>query len=310
MVTAVTWCATTTCRPLSLAALPRSAPRCGGSIAARPRHWSRTARRQRLARPRPRPVALRARRLRRRRRRRHGLMQTESLLLTSGVVAVLKEAVGRRGPTPDHEDPTIPAAERARPFATRSFQSGRRAPTAVASAMLRASVYGALHPDDDARQLDARLPKLARGGRRRQLPPLRGGHALPLRQSRPARWSARPSELGGAGPPRRSLRGRGDRRAAVPAPGLAPLRSGSRDGRARRRPDRDHGRKREHGRPRGRRPAAPRTAPGTARSASAADRHRREPRQPGSRARRRARRRRPRPGAAPSAARCPPPRSP
>lgn len=78
------------------------------------------------------------------------LMQTESLLLTSGVVAVLKEAVGRSRPYTYNEDPTIPAAERARRFATRSFPSGHAA-TAFASAMLLGEVYGELHPDDDAR---------------------------------------------------------------------------------------------------------------------------------------------------------------
>jgi membrane-associated phospholipid phosphatase len=78
------------------------------------------------------------------------LMQTESLLLTSGVVAVLKGAVGRSRPYTYNQDPTIPAAERARRFATRSFPSGHAA-TAFASAMLLGEVYGELHPDDDVR---------------------------------------------------------------------------------------------------------------------------------------------------------------
>jgi membrane-associated phospholipid phosphatase len=78
------------------------------------------------------------------------LMHTESLLLTSGVVAVFKEAIGRARPYTYNDDPAIPDAERARRFATRSFPSGHAA-TAFASAMLLGEVYGELHPDDDAR---------------------------------------------------------------------------------------------------------------------------------------------------------------
>ena len=77
-------------------------------------------------------------------------MQAESLLLTGGAVAVLKAAVGRSRPHTYNPDARIPAPERARRFATRSFPSGHAA-TAFASAMLLGEVYAELNPDDDAR---------------------------------------------------------------------------------------------------------------------------------------------------------------
>jgi membrane-associated phospholipid phosphatase len=89
-------------------------------------------------------------------------LHTESLLLTSGVVAVLKEAVGRARPYTYNPDARIPDQERARAFATRSFPSGHAA-TAFASAMLLGEVYGELNPGDDSRHL-VRYGSLAAAG--------------------------------------------------------------------------------------------------------------------------------------------------
>jgi len=78
------------------------------------------------------------------------LMHAESLALTGGVVAVLKNVVDRPRPLVYNPDPRISEQERQRSFAARSFPSGHAA-NAFASAMLLGEVYAGLHPDDEAR---------------------------------------------------------------------------------------------------------------------------------------------------------------